>query len=64
MRIPRWARSLWHPGSSSLKREKKVSRPRKRERELHNQRRGLLSKSQAVRLAKEQPRKTQSSARR
>jgi hypothetical protein len=63
VKIPGWARSLWRPGVKQPKKEK-APRPRRRERELYGERRGLLAKRQAIRLASARPHKTQTSARR
>jgi hypothetical protein len=55
--IPRWARALWHPKGVTAPHKKHHERSRKRERDLHGERRGMLRKASVIRLASREPRR-------
>jgi hypothetical protein len=56
MHIPQWAKHLWRLGKPQS-RTKHHPRTHKRERDLHGERRGALSKDQIIRAAVRHPRK-------
>lgn len=55
MKVPGWASKLWKLGVSAPFKARKVARKRKKERDLHGRRRGILSKNIILRQTSKKP---------